>query len=252
MRRIALINRGPVIVTEDVAKALDALEKAASKYDLRVEVWQESDSNLPSYLSLLRAGREVCLRLHGLEDKNPYRQVATVWSLAVPLGFTPLNRHPLPGPGDKIFHLLGPWQQLYDRLCSEGRGELAWPSVCSAAQCDVGKWEGPRETELFLQAQLSRIGAHPGAVDGIIGPRTRDALRSQGLDTVPLREAASELLKREPKIKRQGTTTGYVVCPGRLVSASTHGSVSAVRSRDGYTLSVWGTGTAVLMFGEEV
>jgi hypothetical protein len=254
MRRLALVNRGPLLTTPGLSSTLDALEEVASKYDLSVELKPPDGlRDLPTPLSLAAAGRELRIKLHGL-DQDPYRVVASLWSLSVPLGFTPLQRHPLPGEEDDVFHFLGPWQPLYDRLCSEGRGELAWPSVCCAAQCDVGRWEGDRKTERFVQAQLSRLGEHCGAIDGKVGNRTIEAMRRLGIGDLSLDEAARHLVSRDPEERAKGlaTTVGHLVCPGRQLSVSVHGDVSSVRTRDGCSFSVHGEGTAIIMFGKEV
>jgi hypothetical protein len=141
--------------------------------------------------------------------------LASLWSVVVPLRFTPWDRNPVPSSTDHVFHFLGPWQTLYERLIASGRGEHAWVSTCIAAQCDVGAWKGDRELQRFVQAQLHRIGQNPGPLDGQIGARTVAAIHALGLKS--LRDLA--LLAEELKSRQTGVIFPTNV-PGKELSAS--------------------------------
>lgn len=250
-QRIKLVNYGPVYATPDMAKALERLEKKAREFNWVLRFSQpDRDTGLPESLSLREAGREVAIEVFK-EDKTPldnFHRVGTSWALAVPLGFTPWNRYPLPGADDMVFHYLGPWQALMDRLHAEGRGEIAWPSVCCAAQCDVGKWNNTRALECFVQAQLHRVGVNCGAIDGRIGERTVAAFRTLGIHGKTLQEIA-EYLKDlgDVRLAKGGQETlGHILLPGREFSISAVGSIGVVRSAERATLSVKGPGRVVL------
>ena len=179
-------------------------------------------------------------------------EVDILWGLLVPCGFTPWLRYPLAGPGDDVFHFLGPWQVLYDALLGEGRGELAWPSLCVAAQVDVGKWEGDRSIERFAQAQMHRLGLPCGAVDGIVGPRTQTALRWIGLPANgdSFEGAAAKLgTLNPPKPTPQGRRRGFISVDGS-VSAVASGKVALTRSPQGYALAIDGPGRVILDVGD--
>ena len=136
----------------------------------------------------------------GREIRLESPDLRSLWSIAIPLGFTPWSRWPVPGELDDLFHFAGPWQQVVDRLLAEGRGELAWQSACCAASCDVGAWKGDRELERFVQAQLHRVGANPGSLDGVVGRRTVDALNSIGLSGDL--EAAEESFRKATRAEK--------------------------------------------------
>jgi hypothetical protein len=176
-----------------------------------------------------------------------WEEVSTLWGLAVPLGFVPWNRYPMPGQADEAFHFIGPWQGLYDHLLGEGRGELAWPSVCCAAQVDIGRWQGDKPVERLVQAQLHRLGYHCGPVDGEIGPRTIEALRIIGLHSKSLDETASALMEYEPpEVSEAQRATGHIIVPGRQLVVSTSGKVYSTKTRQGAALTIDGPGRLIV------
>lgn len=271
MKRIDLVALRNSVVTPDTAEAIRQVEiRAGALGDVRLiyEGTQAADcawaavqrtpgpTECPPPLSMRPTGREVRLRLQfkefsGTPDLRRRREIEVLWGLAVPCGLIPWMRYPLPGKGDDVFHYLGPWQGLYDSLCGEGRGDLAWPSLCCAAQVDVGKWEGDRIVERFVQAQLHRLGIPCGAVDGIVSERTTEALRALGIKGMRLDEAAAYLATlNPPKAAQEERRHGYVVVPDRPVSVVTNGKIAAVRTPQGYALTIDGPGRVVLDVGE--
>ncbi len=213
--------------------------------------WKNPTGCAPAW-SLIPAGREILLDLRFKEDKGSEeskreRELAMLWGLVVPLGFTPWSRYPLPAPGDNVFHYFGPWQTLYDHLIGEGRGEAAWPSLCAAAQCDVGAWEGPQAVERTVQAQLHRVGTNVGPVDGIIGQRTLEGLKRLGLQGQKLMDAVEKLLSfdnapRDPQ-ERQ---FGHVVIPGHNSSIVCSGQVYSTKTAQGAALTIEGPGRVII------
>lgn len=270
LKRINRVAYRASAITPDVAEALRELElRAAQVGNLQVQYdgpkrdwgWKDIErkpgpTGCRSHLSMVLTGREVSLRLRIKDwqgNRADHNQAAleALWGLVVPLGFMPWNRYPLVGNGDDVYHFFGPWRGLYDHLCSEGRGEAAWPSLACAAQVDVGTWEGDRSVERFVQAQLHRLGAHCGIVDGIIGERTQAAIQYLGVGGAPLKELAEHLRDRAFESKDEETERqyGYVVIPGRKVVASAYGDIHTTRIPQGVALTVDGPGRVVLDVG---
>ena len=253
------------LVTPDTYEALRRLEVAAKEHGgIRIEYdgvaashasWEgvEEDPGplgLPAWMSMRPTGREVYLSLSGVD--NPMEQLAVLWSLAVPLGFMPWDRYPVPSATSHVFHYIGPWATLGDFLHGEGRGDLAWPSMSCAAQIEVGTWGGTQSTERTIQTHLHRLGIHCGPVDGNIGPVTVSALKALGLQSVESQKAADQLvLMAVPRAKpKEGRERGSLVLGGCPMEAFTSGGVHATKTRQGYALTVDGPGRLILMVGD--
>lgn len=260
LRREILVRRGPLTVTKDVSKALDKLETLAKEFDWNLKLTQrtETERKLPRFLSMQPSGREVLIEaipknLHGDFDPNHDRlnRIIVIWSMAIPLGFTPMSRYPLVGENDTVFHFFGPWHGVMDRMSAEGRGEQGWPSVCCAAQVDVGRWQDGRNLERFVQTQLHRIGSNPGPVDGLIGDRTVDVFLSLGIKGKTLDQIADYLRDLEtPAPKKRELTLGHIIIPGRNFTVLPHGPIGVVRNRDRVSMSIAGPGRVILDIGE--
>lgn len=268
--RTKLVQYRTSAITSDVSEAMRKLESRAHEFG-NVRIGFKSTSKAahewgavrdhpgPTHCkpewSMVPSGREVYLDLRFIEDEGedaeetrPERELATLWGLAIPLGFTPWLRYPLPGPGDDVFHFLGPWQTLYDHLISIGRGEEAWPSVACAAQSDVGAWQGSHPTERFVQAQLHRVGINIGPVDGQIGEVTAEGIRRAGFHGQALDKVAEGLVKMQ--IPSPGPDeeekTGHVLVPGKNLSIVCSGQVASTRTPTGATLDIKGPGRVVV------
>lgn len=263
MQRISLVAYRRSAVTPDVAEALRQLEIRAASLSEKVRLaysgpaagttWEMTAADpgptvCPPELSLWPAGREVRLRMtFANKRESPSEALALLWGLAVPLGFTPWLRYPVPGVGDDVFHYYGPWQTLADSLYGEGRGEWVWPSICAAAQIDVGAWEGDRVVERFVQAQLHRLGVVCGPIDGKIGPRTLNALASVGCKHMSLEAAADSLKTREPApVSAEKRRFGHVLLPGNTLAVTTIGKISSTQTVNGAVLTVDGPGRVIL------
>ena len=258
--RTSLVAYRSSVVTPDTAEALRRLELAAAKIpgvkihyrgvNSRDTAWGEADrgpTECPHDISMRPSGREVYLKVSS--ERSEHDNLALLWGLAVPLGFVPWNRHLVLGRGAEVFHFFGPWQVVYDSLCAEGRGESAWSSVCCAAQVDVGKWEGGRSTERFIQAQIHRVGIDIGPVDGVIGERTAQAL--QGLLVEGSLEDRAEALSkyRRPPVPATGAQVGHLILPTEDVVVVSYGGVASTKTGQGYALSVTGPGKIIIDVG---
>lgn len=258
MHRIKLINHKGVMLTEDTVQALQILETQAHSSGrwgvLLLGPKSKEVLSAPIHpLSLERAGRVVHLRLFREDVGDAQAALNATWGHAVPLGFTPWLRYPLVRGDntDAIFHFYGPWQPLLDRMLSEGRGHLAYPSMVAAAQSDLGIWEGDKPQERFVQAQLHRIGKNPGPVDGAIGPRTVQVIQSLGVERGSLPQVAEYLRMAElPKVTSEVRRTGHLVAPGQPLRFEAYGGVKAVKTAHGATLTIDGPGRLVVDVGE--
>ena len=240
-----------MLLTSDTIEALGLLAKKAKEVGWHVR-FEASKHRLKDEYSLVGAGRECRIHIdRKTSDEPTERKLAALWSLAIPLEFTPLDRYPLSSETSSVFHFFGPWASLYERLCAEGRGHLAWPSVCAAAQSDVGVWAGSKVMERFVQSQLHRIGFNCGAIDGIIGKRTTSALAASGIATAPMESIADQLIKREARAKtREASQFGQITIPGRNLSVASFGELTTVKGPNGVSLKINGPGRVVVDVGE--
>ena len=250
--RTKLLNFRGLTLTEDTAQAVDALERrlAEKKWVLRL-LGPQPGTDEDNLESLIPAGREVRLTLSRDDGfSSPQAVLAALWGHAVPLGFTPFNRYPLSGHGDTAFHFYGPWRPVLDRMMAEGRGHLAWPSLCAAALTDVGRWKGDKTLERFIQAQLHRTGHNCGPVDGEIGHRTARAIESLGLVRASLAEVHEHLMQLQETAPTQTERrTGSIQLPGQKFNIGVTGGVKVTRSTSGAGLVIDGPGRIVIDVG---
>lgn len=250
--RVQLYNYRGIALSQDTIEALSKVEEKATENGWRLDLIN-SDSTVPpseGSESLQAAGRQVTLRLHR-DDVGLQESLNAMWGHLVPLGFTPWNRYPIVStPGDNVFHFFGPWRVIYDRLMSEGRGHLAWPSMCCASQVDVGTWAGDKVEERFVQAQLHRVGRNCGPVDGIIGPRTTECIDTLGLKRATFPKVIQYLKKMEsPSVEIRPRQVGHIALPGRNLTVSSYGGVKVTKTVHGATLTVDGPGRVILDVG---
>ena len=264
MKRESLVLARGGSITADAAEALRQLEvRCNERGNVRVDA-SPTSANLHQWdswqlpgqpeWSLIPSGREVPIHLEFVESEVPKEHeeahgLAVLWALAIPCGFTPLARYPVPDRDGSanIFHCLGPWQILYDHLMGEGRGETAWSSLCAAAQSDVGAWQGERKIECFIQAQLHRVGVNVGPIDGQIAHRTLTGLKRLGLDGMPLTDAAGRLAEmRSEKPQPQERNIGHIVVPGQNLAIVCSGQVYSTKTANGAALTIDGPGRVVL------
>jgi len=252
MYRQKRINYRGIMITKDTAEALSKVEKHASDLGWQFFILGPHPPHPEDPRSLIPAGREVHFTLRGAKDASEQQEIDAAWGIAVPLGFTPWLRYPQATAGRTIFHYFGPWRYIYERLLAEGRGHLAWPSVCAAAQCDVGAWKGDHADERFAQAQLHRIGRNCGPVDGVVGPRTREAIESLGLTRAAFPQVLEHLRVAETStpLSTGPQQVGHVALPGYPLQVAAFGEVQATQTPQGATLAVSGPGRVVIDIGD--
>lgn len=244
MFRLKLHTYKGLVVAPDVAEMLRQMENKANEGKWRVKYLPPPVVDGP--LSLVPAGREVQF-LFEKPGATPQEALNAAWGCAVPLGFTPKLRYPLvEEEGCRVFHFFGPWAGLYGCLLAEGRGHLAWPSVCCAAQCDVGEWKGDKEEVRFVQTQLHRLGRNCGPIDGVVGPRTAAAIESLALPRVGLAQVAEHLRVAEPTLVPSQASKGHLLIQGRELVVAGYGGVKAWSMQHGAGIEVTGPGRLVV------
>lgn len=246
MYRERLVNFRGQLLTADTAAALEVLLQRLETSGWTPELHRPPPPRDP-LLSLLPSGREVHLEVRH-STSQPQACLDALWGHAVPMLFTPWTRYPVAGePGERVFHFFGPWVYLYDSLLSEGRGHLAWPSICAAAQCDVGTWKGDKMDARFLQAQLHRLGFPCGAVDGVIGPRTTAALAAAGLGNLSSQQAMEHLrTAKSSNAPARARQAGHLALPGQDLVVHATGGLRVTRTPLGASLMVEGPGQLVV------
>ena len=264
-----LIEYQNSLIAQDALEALEKLHQKVQETsaELNVELppresfeWGDLETNpgptnlSPAY-SAIPTGREVYLRLDvskisSKEDVLGQRErgLALLWALALPLGFTPYTRYPVPGPQSHVFHYFGPWHILMDHFLGSGRGEAAWPSFCCAAQAEAETWKGGRATERRVQAHLHRLGFNVGVIDGVVGPRTQGGLKAVGLHSLPLTDILERLEKRspDPAPTLEKPLQGVVYMPEVTWTINTYGQVRMTKTVQGATLNIQGPGRVVV------
>ena len=163
---------------------LNARGKEAGWKSLKIDACSfGSEEFLP--LSALHSGREFHIQIDA--------PIESLWSVAVPLGFIPWNRYPVNDENAHIFHYYGKWAPLIDFLHSEGMGEYAWGSFCCASLLEIGAWKGDKPLERTVQMHLHRLGIHCGPIDGVIGERTLQSLKTLGLSELRTEEILNKI-----------------------------------------------------------
>jgi hypothetical protein len=102
-----------------------------------------------------------------------------------------------------------------------------------------------------VQAQLHRVGFPCGPIDGLIGERTLSSIQALGLKGMKLEEIAVYLSgQNPPQETSEARKFGYVVVPGRQLTAQAYGKLGVVRTPQGYSIAVDGPGRFVLDVGD--
>lgn len=265
--RPTLARRNDFEFTTDTLDNLARLEERVAALKAKLEIegrrasagsWESvrvdpGPTQLPPDRSAAPTGRELYLRIClSKTDESSYaqreREIAMLWAIAIPLGFVPFSRYPLPGSTDRVFHYMGEWALLMDHLLGAGRGEEGWPAFCCAAMLDVGRWEGGRVVERTVQAHLHRMGFNVGAVDGIVGPATQGALKAAGLHSMQLSDVAQKIVDAAPSVPPQleRPFRGQLDLPGVDFSIHPYGQVRATKTLKGAELLISGAGRYVI------
>lgn len=222
----------------DALHKLNARGKEAGWKKLQVEGCSFGSHQFTP-LSALYTGREFHIQIDA--------PIESLWSVAIPLGFIPWNRYPVQDDNAHIFHYYGKWAPLIDFLHSEGMGEWAWSSFCCASLLEIGSWEGDKPIERAIQMHLHRLGIHCGPIDGIIGERTLQSLKTLGLSELRNQEILEKIQNwdfPEPVVKKQGL--GHLHLGSHDAKVFTSGGVKAIQSHNGYTISIQGSGRIIV------
>ena len=124
--------------------------------------------------SFHNAGRAVDLHLAALRFPGiaADRQLDRLWQLAHPIGWRPIISSPVEGASEAWhFDFLGVWARVMTR---RGYEETA---IAASQDADNGETPG---AAYRLQGGLHRAGFDVGAIDGLIGAKTRAGLRAAG------------------------------------------------------------------------
>jgi hypothetical protein len=112
---------------------------------------------------------------------------------------------------------------------------------------DIGRWQGDKWLERFVQAQLHRVGHHCGPVDGDIGPRTLNSLRAFGLQALPLEKVAEALCDYDaPETGERQRKVAHLIAPGQDLIVNAFGRVQSTRTKTGASLTIDGPGRVVI------
>jgi len=246
MYRTRLMLYKGVAVTPDMAKALRALEASANDSKWKVRFIKPTTTPVHSPISLVPAGREVQL-VFERDGVDAQESLYSAWGCAIPLGFTPKLRDPLVDLGFEVYRYFGLWQALYGKLLAEGRGHLAWSSLCCAAQVDAGVWQGGKEEARFVQTQLHRLGRNCGPIDGVVGQRTAAAIESLALPRGSLAVVGEYLRTAEsPATTKPKVSRGHIHLPGHDLVVAGYGGVNAWPMDNGAGFEVSGPGRIIV------
>jgi hypothetical protein len=245
---------------EDTVRAIKVLElevqRKAPAQKLVVSgpkdvVWSYVDEHpgptgCPPIFSMRPSGREVELILEG--DGTPEHRLALLWGIAIPLGWSPWMKYPIPIMGSTIFHFLGKWGLVGEVLAGAGRGEAVWPSICAAAQVEEDTWEGSAKAERKIQSLLLLQGHMVGPVDGVLGPTTMGVLKALGWGSLPLRTILQRLEEMTVPVVSSGRTVSARLATDAHFSIHTFGSLRARKDVKGATIEVKGVGRLIVDF----
>lgn len=249
MKRETLIQHEEVTVTSDTAQSLSRLQEKVEAKGWALEL-KPSNRECSEHFSMEKGGREVHLAIRAVQAESETHLIHLLWHIAIPLGFTPLDRYPTPSVTQGVFQFFGPWKPMYDRIMAEGMGHLAYLAVCCAAQSDVGVWKGSRNTERFVQSQLNRLGHHCGQVDGVIGPRTKRSIEVAGLSKIALKSIGKKLAEQSPRKPSKGEfSKGNITIPNRHIAVSSFGNIQSIQGNQGVELNIQGEGRVVVDIG---
>lgn len=188
---LAVENAGGTLFISDLFRSW-AVQEAAYQAWVRRE---RRAYAAPPGESFHMSGRAVDFDVYNLnfrEDKSQW--LRTLWDLAIPLGWHPIIAEPrLETSECWHFEFPGEWSAAYAKLPN------AMVAKCSIL--DSGNWNDSHDPNLtlnmFIQAQLIRLGYLNVIPDGYIGPVTSGVLKSLGLDGMTTSAQADALILRK-------------------------------------------------------
>lgn len=154
--------------------------KQQSLVDLHKQDPKKNAFAAPPGGSYHQAGRSLDINIQKLNFPNVKKEdwLEKLWSMAIFLGFRPIIDKPDMNASEAWhFDYLGVWKSVRDKM-----GNVI------SAQCailDVGNWdpnESPKKVRnMFIQSQLLRLARYEiGKIDGLIGPKSLNAIKELG------------------------------------------------------------------------
>jgi hypothetical protein len=150
--------------------------------------------------SMHEAGRAMDIDLSSMGV-----QLKEFWEIAQGRGFFPIIDAPVPSRSEAWhFDCRGSHDSVYQYVRSGKAGASIAPYTQMAQSAilaiGVNLDQVPDQGVAGLQAALVRLGLDPGRIDGVIGDRTRGALRDAGVSTVadPAAFLSEKLKERYP------------------------------------------------------
>lgn len=147
--------------------------------------------------SMHEAGRAMDIDLASIGVPLP-----KFWEIAAAHGFSPIIDAPDPSRSEAWhFDCRGSHGLVYEYVKSGRAGHSMPPytqmAVSAILAIGVRVDQVPEQDVAFQQAALIRLGFDPGRIDGILGDRTRGALRDAGVDQEDPVTVLSQKLKEK-------------------------------------------------------
>lgn len=103
------------------------------------------------------------------------KQLDKYWELAIPLGWSPIIKAPTEGVSECWhFDYWGEWSRV--------KSVFGYSIASMCAHLDIGIACYGDDEEKLLQSQLQRAGIDIGAIDGMVGVKTRAGAKWAGID----------------------------------------------------------------------
>jgi hypothetical protein len=137
----------------------------------------------PAGGSMHEAGRAMDINLESMGVP-----LAKFWEIAKGRGFVPIIDAPDPKRSESWhFDLRGSHTRVYEYVRAGKAGSQMPPytQMANSAISAIGVQLDtvPDQDTAWIQASLIRLSFDPGRIDGVLGDRTKDALRNAGVDT---------------------------------------------------------------------
>lgn len=192
----AVLEAGGTMGVTECYRSFATSQKAHDK-------WKRGDRKhyaCPGGASVHNAGQAIDIDAYHLGGLD----LADVWDIVVPLGFTPIISEPKMVSECWHFDFRGEWYDFH-RWAKKNARRNAYAQLARCMTLDVGAWDGKasgwsskRIEVAYIQAQLHRIGVHVvGKVDGLPGPATRRAVSAAFPEQAPCQDIESPEGRRE-------------------------------------------------------